>query len=459
MVALRAAPAWSQGPQITKGDPGLAGGATTVKTSAQPENKASAKGPQQAGNTTKAPGKDSQRTTEVTKNSSQAENRMSGGGPLANARIEVQQRNGRGGEVSGGDVLTISGDYKVSPDASVTVRDGDGHQATFDKHDARITVTKDGDLKIELTKPPDTNSRSSNGKLNTDGLKVLSSSGIQRADNNHNSNNDSRANSDANFANNNNSNNNGHSRNDRRNFVQQLLRFLPGFGRDEPEDNTTNQQYGATNQQYNDQNGTNNGSNQYNQNTGSNNNGSNQASQYTNNTGNAGTGTATCPGGAIAIAGGTTAVACPRSNTVANNQYSQGTGSGTTTNGQGTGSGTAASNQYNQNTGSGTTTNGQSTGSGTTVGDQYGGSGSDLSSSDMSGSIDNQDPVSDPQGDVIDEVNSDGPLPDTGGPVPGAGGPLPDTGGLPVPALSTLLGVGALMVAWSTVRQLGARRK
>jgi hypothetical protein len=30
---------------------------------------------------------------------------------------------------------------------------------------------------------------------------------------------------------------------------------------------------------------------------------------------------------------------------------------------------------------------------------------------------------------------------------------------LPVPALSTLLGVGALMVAWSTARQLGARRK
>jgi hypothetical protein len=65
--------------------------------------------------------------------------------------------------------------------------------------------------------------------------------------------------------------------------------------------------------------------------------------------------------------------------------------------------------------------------------------------------IDDQAPVDEPQGDVLDEINSDGMLPETGG--------LPvSSSGLPLAALTTPIGM-TIMIAGFAVWLFGVRQE
>jgi hypothetical protein len=442
VTVLLAAPAWSQGTQTKKDSEHT--GETTKQNSTQAKGKTSSPertsevttGKGSAQEKSKAPEHTGGTTTEKT--SPQPQSKTSEEDPLKGHNVTVQNSNHD--NVVKGDTLTVSGDYEVSSDASVTLKDGK-NQVTFDHKNADIKSKDDGSLSMKVTGKPNKN-------LSAHGLKVLKSTGVkpksqgrpkdQRKDHhkgrNNNRFNDNRFND--NRFNNQYNDQYGNTGTGLIDMLRQLLALTNGNN-----SGTASNQYG----QYGNNSGTannqygNNGtaSNQYTNSNGT------TGNQYNRNAGGSGAVASAGPGGAFASAGGTTAPAGRNQYGSGGNQYSAGS------NQYGTGG-----NQYG--------TGGSQYGSG---GNQYGagsdqyGAGSDQYSrgARSSGSgIDNQDPVSGPQGDVLDTINTDGPLPNTGG-------PLPNAGGLPVRAEGSIgvlvipFGI-ALVVAGFAAWRFGTRR-
>lgn len=96
-------------------------------------------------------------------------------GPLAGLPVQVLVDAPPVGVVSPGDLLRISGNYVISPGASVTLQDADGTQGTLiDGQNANIYT---GSVMIRVTGYP-FNQTGGNGVLNTRGLRVVASTGI-----------------------------------------------------------------------------------------------------------------------------------------------------------------------------------------------------------------------------------------------------------------------------------------
>lgn len=410
-MLLLAAPAWSKDTQSKKDSEGT-GQATTKKGASQSKEKASdSERPGEAmtqGSTSqaksKASGQDPERTEGTTeKGTSRAKSKGTEKmEPLAGAKVLIKD-NGYKGKVGAGDILTISGDYeKLSSGTSITVKDGNGDQATFDARNAKITVTNEGDLRIEVKKAPNVKS---GGDLDTTGLKILRAIGVQANNgghrhprrHHHRKNNDSNSNvSTNNDTNTDGATDNGNTNDDNAN--EDTTQDTNNSNTDDTTDNTT-------------------------------------TDEITNNTDNTGTNATLCPGGAIAIAGDTVAAAGCGGDTTTDNQNNSNTGTEATTDGQNNGNSgtdTNTDNLSNDNTGTDTGTDNQSD-------DEIG----------SFGNVDDQEPIDEPPDDVLDEIDIDGPLPETGG--------LRETSGLPVAALTPPLGV-ALVVAVFAIWRFGARR-
>lgn len=114
-------------------------------------------------------------------------------GPLAGAEVEVREDDDDDNTVNEDDVLIIDDrDYEASRGASVTIEDKDGTQGTFvDGRNARITITADGALRIEVTDDPIGLNGGGNGgsvdRLDTigdddEGLEAVTSTGVRRAE-------------------------------------------------------------------------------------------------------------------------------------------------------------------------------------------------------------------------------------------------------------------------------------
>ena len=166
-VLLLAAPAWSEDDRTRKEDSD-AGETKTQGSSAQTDKKESGSKP--AGSSTRernqASGKDK-------KNKGQG----SGKGPLAGAKVRVEKDEGKQNVVDDGDVLVISGNYEIKPDASVTIRDGSRTEGTFGKQNAEIKV---GSVKIEVEEDP-IGVSASEEELSTEDLEVVESTGVTKA--------------------------------------------------------------------------------------------------------------------------------------------------------------------------------------------------------------------------------------------------------------------------------------
>ena len=161
---LLAAPAWSQNGQ-TRNDSSGAGETKTQRSSAQADKEES--GSKRAGNST-------QERDQASDKDKKSKGQGSGKGLIAGTKVKVEKDGGAPNVVDKGDVLVISGDYKIGPDASVTIRDRAETEVTFDKQNAKITV---GSVKIEVEEDPIEATASE--ELSTDELEVAASDGIE----------------------------------------------------------------------------------------------------------------------------------------------------------------------------------------------------------------------------------------------------------------------------------------